>query len=106
MNQKTGKEKAKLLFNAIKGKQEINQFNTFLLEVRHAIPMYKTALLINDIELKNAAITGLLKMVENLEPACLDLLNLLNESIDILTESGSQMIDIKNAIDPNFDPEE
>lgn len=106
MNQETGKEKAKLLFNAIKGKQEIDHFNTILLEVRSRTSLYKTALLINDIELKNVAITGLLKMVENLEPACSELLNLLNEAIDILTESGSQMIDIKNTMDPDFDPEE
>ena len=102
MNDKTSKDKAKLLLNAINGKNEIENNRQELRMYHEMAALYLKAASVDNMATKNAAIYGFMNMHGEMENLCEDLLSLVDEALEILTQCGSIFADLSNyCIDPN-----
>lgn len=88
--------KAKLLFNALKSRGVLNEEKKFIKSISSLMPTYQKALLTDDKITKNAAIVDLLRMCSDLRSRYLESVKLLQESVDLLAETASNLIDMQD----------
>lgn len=91
--------KAKLLFNALKSRRTLNDEKRFIESISSLIPMYQKALYTSDKITKNVAIVSLLHICADLQSRYLESVKLLQESVDLLAETASNLIDMQDQSD-------
>lgn len=105
MAEKSIQDKAKLLLNALEGKNTIESQKNILKIFHETAAVYQKALESNSIVTKDAAISGFMYMHGEMECMCNELLMVLDDALTILTQCGALFADISAKIDPNSDNE-
>lgn len=88
--------KAKLLFNALKSRGALDDEKKYIESISSLTPVYQKALINDSKATKDVAIVSLLHLCADLQSRYLESVTLLQESVDLLAETASNLIDAQD----------